>query len=490
MDLYRLISANSKQSDVWISEVNGGRMSFADFFNEVDMSAKKLSPYFRVGDVVVIDMEKKLSTITLLFACIKLELGFCFLDRSAPLERRKMVVNLVQPRAIFSDRSYNDFGYQATDITMLSAANIVESENMFTGNIIFTSGSTGEPKGVKVSASALAYYVDSMVEIMPAKAGTWLSIAPLHFDIFQLDFLVQFARGFNIVIAESGLLPQQIMNIIKENGISELVAVSTVLKMFSVVYPSGAEQSDSITKIYYGGEGCPISVLNSIADIFPKASFCQFYGPTENTNNTSFYHFEVACDTDTGFMPLGKPLKHVKIVLISDDNQKINAPFVEGEITIRGNQLMDGYMGIKLKDHSNFSIHDDGEKVYRTGDYGFLDENGLLWFKGRKDDLVKIRGNRISLLEVEAQLLRCMSGSGHVLATTYEKNGFESLIAGVSSSDEIDIQSLQEQLLQYLPSYAVPERIVAIDINQIDVLSTGKLDRKKFKSKILEITGE
>lgn len=486
MNLYELISAHANRKDVWISDAKSERLSYAGFFNEVEKFVDQLSLHFSTGDVIVIDREKTISTIALLFACIKLELGYCFLDRSSPIERRNTVVSLVRPKAIFSDRSYSDFGYQATGLAMLSVANTMEKKEKFSGNIIYTSGSTGAPKGVMVSTSALAYYVDSMMEVMPTRTGTWLSISPLHFDIFQLDFFVQFARGFNIVVAESGLLPQQIMSLIKEREVSELVAVSTILRMLSVVFPGNSGQSDSITKIYYGGEGCPITVLNRIAAIFPKASFCQFYGPTENTNNSTFYHFEKPRDTETGFMPLGKSLKHVRIVLISDEGHKIEAPFVEGEITILGNQLMDGYVGVEMAKHTNFAILDDGEKIYRTGDYGFFDDLGLLWFRGRKDDLVKIRGNRISLQEIEANLMRCMRTSGHVLATTHEKHGFESLVAGVSSFEPIDVQSLRNELLQYLPPYAVPERIVAIDINQVDILSTGKLDRKKFKSKILK----
>ncbi|PIY31297.1 MAG: hypothetical protein COZ08_09140 [Bacteroidetes bacterium CG_4_10_14_3_um_filter_42_6] len=189
-------------------------------------------------------------------------------------------------------------------------------------------------------------------------------------------------------------------------------------------------------------------------------------------------------------MPLGSPLKHVRIVLVSGEGQEIVEPFVEGEITILGDQLMDGYVDLELDEHANFTVHDDGEKVYSTGDYGFVDELGLLWFRGRKDDLVKIRGNRISLQEIEANLMRCMKTSGHVLATTHEIHGFESLVAGVSSFEPIDVQSLRNELFQYLPPYAVPERIVAIDISEVDILSTGKLDRKRFKSKILEETGE
>ena len=490
MNLYGLISANANRRDIWISDPKGEHVSYARFFDEVELFVEELSRNFSTGEVVVIDREKTISTVAFLFACVKLELGYCFLDRNSPIERRNAVISLVRPKAIYSDRSYGHLGYQATDLAMMGITSTLERNRKFSGNIIYTSGSTGVPKGVMVSASALAYYVDSMMDAMPTKSGTWLSISPLHFDIFQLDFFVQFARGLNIVVAESGLLPQQIMSIIKERDVSELVVVSTILKMLSVLYPVDTEQSDSITKIYYGGEGCPIAVLNRIASIFPRASFCQFYGPTENTNNSTYYHFEQPRDTETGFMPLGSPLKHVRIVLVSGEGQEIVEPFVEGEITILGDQLMDGYVDLELDEHANFTVHDDGEKVYSTGDYGFVDELGLLWFRGRKDDLVKIRGNRISLQEIEANLMRCMKTSGHVLATTHEIHGFESLVAGVSSFEPIDVQSLRNELFQYLPPYAVPERIVAIDISEVDILSTGKLDRKRFKSKILEETGE
>jgi acyl-CoA synthetase (AMP-forming)/AMP-acid ligase II len=262
-----------------------------------------------------------------------------------------------------------------------------------------------------------------------------------------------------------------------------------MMKMICAVYNSAQGPLTSVSHLYYGGEGCPVTVLKNLKAIFPDAAMCQFYGPTENTNNTTWFKFSEPWDTPTGFMPLGHSLKHVDIVLLDDKGHKLTEPGREGEISLRGKQLMDGYLGVAAGDNPSVYVDSSGVRVYKTGDYGYFDAEGLLWFKGRKDDLVKIRGNRVSLQEIESKLLTCIGHSGHALATVAELNGFKQLVAGVSTATRVDIKALLKQMAEILPAYSVPDRLVQIDGDDLTVLSTGKIDRREYKNKLLTTIG-
>lgn len=497
MNLYQQISAYRNRDDIYIKNAGESPVAYRDFFENVDRLAETLDSILPAKGVVFSDLPKSVESVTLLMACIKLGLGFCFIDTTLPTARKLSVFNRVNPILCVctpefgADLTANNESSLCADLLAKSPVtfqhaylSVNKINTQYDGNIIFTSGSTGEPKGVMVGLLALAHYVDSMLEVMNERAGTWLSLCPIHFDVFQLDFLVQFARGFNIVIADSGLLPQQIMTLLKSDDITEFLAISTILKMMGLIYQGKPQELPKLTRVYYGGEGCPVSVLKTIAGIFPQAKFCQFYGPTENTNNTTFFKFDQPFDTDTGFMPLGNSLKHVDIQLIDEHGSKIQEPRIEGQIIIAGQQLMDGYLGTEQTEQ--LKIFEDGSKAYYTGDFGYRDEQGRLWFTGRKDDLVKIRGNRVSLQEVEAAVLKSMPAGAYAIALVRQKNGFDSLVAGVSSDKKIEIKSIKSDISKTLPVYAVPESIIEIDFSEIKTLSTGKLDRKNFKACLLK----
>lgn len=475
------ISQYENCQDRRIFDPNGESLSYDEFFKLANHYAANFERLLPRSSVIVVDLEKSTSSVALIIACIISNNGFCVLDRESPRERRLKIISKLNPAAIISDVDYNESGISTYSIAEISKLESNPDCYRYPGNILFTSGSTGEPKGVKLSFDALEAYVESMLEIMPKRHGRWLSVSPLHFDIYQLDFLLQLSRGMDIVIAPSKSLPQQILYYLNQYSIDETILISTTMKMICSVYSSHASLCESLRVLYYGAESCPVSTLEDISKKFPNAEFCQFYGPTENTNNSTFYRFTKPFHTNTGFMPLGATIKNTKISLIDENGSKIDTPNIVGQIRLTGSQLMDGYLGT-FEEECRVPVK---LNKYDTGDYAYFDEHGVIWFQGRKDDLVKLRGNRISLQEIEIALVTSFSGIDHAVPFVHDVDGVSRLFLAYTGCD-IELKEIRKSLRAKLPRYGVPDYILFISDSDIKYLSTGKLDKKYIVNHMLK----
>jgi len=467
MSLFTLISRYRHDNRIFLTELDGRSITYRAFFDQVHSIAKTLLEQASPSEVLIINSAKSIETVAIAFASISAGIGYCFLDPALPDERRNKIINAVNPALICTveERTF------AIHIQRIGSR---ESRKEFSGCLVFTSGSTGVPKGVLNSYCSLEAYVDSMLEVMPATPDLrWLSICPAHFDVFQLDFLLQSARGASIVVAPHNLLPQQYLQILNNEKITEFLSISTLLKMF--VDAASDRRAPSVQKLYYGGEGCSVSILNDISKIFPNSKFCQFYGPTENCNNTTFFKFDKPFRTKTGYMPLGAALKNVQIS-IRDDDGNVSATNQTGQIVISGSQILSGYLDINT---GQVTRHDTS--YYESGDYGYRDIDGVLWFEGRRDDIVKINGNRVSLLEVNSELSNVVGSTSTVASVVINKNGYSVLVSGYASDSDLPEFKVREELANFLPAYALPKRLFAINRSEVKVLSTGKTDFSHFK---------
>lgn len=463
--LKSLLRRFADQPDRYLKVPGGRPMSYPQFFALVDAFSEKIAALPRSG-IVMIERSKNLDTVALAVSCIMKDNGFAFIDPRLPIERRELIQRALRPALHITDED--------TSISeQLDRRNqyAINSDNrLFAGSIIFTSGSTGHPKGVLSSFDALGYYVDSMLDCLGLSPQTWLSICPAHFDVFQLDFLVQLSRGANIVVADSTLLPQQYIHILRSEAITEVLFISTLLRMISGV--AGGEVSDTVRTVYFGGEGCSIPTLAAAMPLFPSAAFCQFYGPTENCNNTTSYRFSHLRETDTGFMPLGKPIKHVGIDVI-DEAGRSCAPFVPGEIALSGHQLFHGYLDLET------GAVEEWSGTYRSGDVGYFDDTGDLWFLGRNDDVVKVRGHRVSLQEINSKIQDIAKGAT-VWTVVKEVDGLATLVSGIHSSQTFEPSEVVRYLRNCLPEHSVPTDVVTLPDDVVKTLSTGKTDYRRI----------
>ena len=461
LSLSDYITRYRDRHDLTLTFVGAQRLTYPDFFARVNGYLGWLNQDVPPGGIVLIDGVKTANSVAAAVACILSGRGYSFLDVSLPKARKDQILTAIRPALYF----------EAVEQGLEPRRPTEGAPRSFAGSVVFTSGSTGHPKGVFSSYDALAHYVDSMLDCMGDEPQTWLSICPVHFDVFQLDVLVQLARGANIVFAGSSLLPQQYLNIIVDEGVTEVLYISTLLKM--TVQMVDRLPPHRLRRIYFGGEGCSIPVLQQAMALFEGLPFCQFYGPTENTNNTTCNHFDALRDSPTGFMPLGKPIKHVRIDVIGADGE-VCAPGEVGEFVMSGPQLFSGYLDTMT---GRFDAH---LGAYHSNDMGYRDEDGDLWFTGRQDDVVKVNGNRVSLIEINSRIQECVRDAT-VSTVVRDRAGFQSLVSGVHSPGPFDPDRIVAHLASCLPGYCVPSEIVRLPDDKVTRLSTGKTNYKLIK---------
>ncbi len=175
---------------------------------------------------------------------------------------------------------------------------------------------------------------------------------------------------------------------------------------------------------------------------------------------------------------IGRPIENVKVYIL-DDYLNILPIGMVGEICISGDGLAAGYIGAEELDASRFvdNVFSEGERLYRTGDLGRWKEDGNIEFLGRKDNQVKIRGNRVELGEIENILINTESITGAIVMAIEKTDSEEKELAAYFVADKKEkITDLIVILRQSLPDYMLPDYFIQLDGFPLN--ASGKIDKK------------
>jgi amino acid adenylation domain-containing protein len=350
--------------------------------------------------------------------------------------------------------------------------------------ILHTSGSTGIPKGVAISHHNALSFVNMAADFFElSKNDRLCNHAPLHFDLSVFDLFGAVKAGAAIVLVPESLsaFPQALAELIEKERITVWNSVSSVLTMMADRGGLERFKFDALRLVHFSGDSMPVKYLRILKGHMKKAAFYNIYGQTE-ANSSLFFPVNSVPDSEVWKIPIGKPFPNFEVFAIDDAGKVIKNPGEEGELYIKGSTVALGYWGDDERTGERF-VDDprnpsSGCKVYRTGDSVRLDGNGNYVFAGRKDHMVKSRGYRIELDEIELVL------NGHpavkqavVLAIPDEiiGNRIMTIVAPVAGASLTD-SDLIDFCTYRLPKYMIPEIFRFSDA--LPTTSTGKVDRK------------
>ncbi|WP_018765022.1 MupA/Atu3671 family FMN-dependent luciferase-like monooxygenase [Bacillus sp. 105MF] len=232
---------------------------------------------------------------------------------------------------------------------------------------------------------------------------------------------------------------------------------------------------NSLRKILIGGEALPLTLMKDIQGM-TDAEIFNMYGPTETTVWSSVKKIS----KNDKVVSVGRGITNTQIYILND-LKKLVPVGVSGEVCIAGAGVSKGYLNNDKLTNENFIFnpfsYKKGDLLYRTGDIGFISQDGSLHIIGRKDNQVKLRGHRIELGEIE-ELLRKIKGVNE--AVVILDNDSSQLVAYVESTIELDQNQLKEKMSQMVPEYMIPSNF--IKLKQIPLSANGKIDRKKLTS--------
>ncbi len=341
--------------------------------------------------------------------------------------------------------------------------------------VIYTSGSTGKPKGAAVRHGALFSCMRWMQDTYHlTQADTVLHKAPFGFDVSVWEMFWPLTAGVRLVVArpDDHRDPARLVELIQRHQITTLNFVPSMLQAF-LAY-DGIEASTRLRHIICGGEAMPAATQKEAMERLHGAGLQNLYGPTETTIHVTHW----ACRNDgQNQVPIGRPIWQTQTYVLDAGLNRVPQG-VAGELYLGGISLARGYLnraGLTAERFVADPFDPQGGRLYRTGDLVRWSAQGQIEYLGRIDHQVKIRGLRIELGEVEAQLL-AQPGVREAVVVAREGQGATRLVAYVGSGEAIDVAQLRAALGRVLPDYMVPAALVVME--KLPLNANGKIDRK------------
>lgn len=339
--------------------------------------------------------------------------------------------------------------------------------------VIYTSGSTGRPKGVAVEHKGLVNMIGYQVEQIGINSSdNVLQFSPLTFDASVYEIWIALLAGARLTLIPNNEVEDidRLKRTLLVRNVTTIVMPPSYLKLFE------KDTLRTVSKIISAGERADISD----AAFYRKfKKYVNAYGPTETTVCASIYQ-------DDGFfnggeVPIGKPVRNMNIYIL-DDHRRLKPMGTVGEIAVSGPGVARGYINNPALTAEKFlpALYDSGFPVYLTGDLGRWTTGGQLLFAGRKDDQIKINGNRIEPGEIE-QVLLSFPGIGNAAVCRATDEGMDMLVAFIvpgSGAAGIIPEELAAFVAARLPRHLLPS---AYEITEkIPLNINGKADRKKL----------
>ncbi|HZT74470.1 MAG TPA: amino acid adenylation domain-containing protein [Terriglobales bacterium] len=349
--------------------------------------------------------------------------------------------------------------------------------------VLYTSGSTGQPKGVMhCHRHALNFIEWAAEETALGEQDRVGGFAPLHFDLSIFDLFASWSRGACLCMldAVTARFPAAMAAWLDQERISVLYCVpSALVRLLPRCDPErGGANLRSLRAVIFAGEVFPVAPLRAWVARLPQTAFYNWYGPTE-TNVCTAYRVPSAPELIPDPLPIGTACPNFELRAGDESGQP--SPDGAGYLWARG-EIFLGYWGDRQRTAQvcrPFAGADGLEAVwYNTGDLARLDGDGVWHFEGRRDDLVKVRGYRISLLEIQQTLLRAPAVAAAAVLLIGEPGG-EALHAYVAlqAGQTASAAEVRNWCSQTLPRYMVPEVHV---VAQLPETATGKVDRVKL----------
>lgn len=340
--------------------------------------------------------------------------------------------------------------------------------------LIYTSGSTGDPKGIMMSHASMLFAVDSIVEYLRlSPEDRILNFLPFAFDYGLYQLLMSVRLGALLVLEKSFLYPAQIVNCIRDKHVTVFPGVPTVFSMLVGMHRKKPLSFPSIKRVTNTAAALSSESIPLLHEIFPEALIFKMYGLSE-CKRVSYLEPELL---DKYPSSVGKAIPGTEVFVLGPDGKRA-APGEDGILHVRGAHLMRGYWGNpKLSAKMLVDSAIPGERILCTQDRFKMDEQGLLYFVGRSDEIIKTRGEKVSPLEVE-RVIKAIPGIQDVgvIGVPDDLLG-EAIVAFVALDQEVAMKerTIQKHCLAHLENFMVPKTVVILDA--LPKTATGKVSK-------------
>lgn len=473
-------------------------------FQELKDRARKIGSYLadkvEPRDPVPVLMEKSTDTMAVFLGCIYAGAFYVLLDIKHPKSRIDSILDTLECGFFFSSEEFQKeaeafkggreiLWLEEADRTPADDERLerINGQRLDTDPLYcnFTSGSTGVPKGVLVGHQSVIDFISEFTRLFHITEEDVIgNQAPWDFDVSVKDIYSGLMTGATVQIIPRRFfsIPVQLMDFLCERKITTLTWAVSALCIITTLKGFDYRVPDTIRKVMFSGEVMPVKHLNLWKKYVPDAEYVNLYGPTEITCNCTYYRIDR--DFERGeAIPIGRAFPNERVFLLDEEDREVTEPEVPGEICVAGSALALGYYNNPEQTARAFVQNPLNkkypERIYRTGDLGYYDKEGELYYKSRKDFQIKHMGHRIELGEIEAvmnrvdEILRCccLFDEKRNRITAFYEGG-------------IDKKELKKKMGESLPMFMLPN--VFYDLEEMPLTKNGKIDRGYLKKTYLD----
>ncbi len=390
------------------------------------------------------------------------------------------------PRAVITTHTWS-----ATTGSAEARANAATTEDD-PAYFLYTSGSTGTPKGVVIShRNALTFVNWGLETYRPRPDDRFSNHAPLHFDLSVFDIYCALHTGASVHLVPDRIapFPLELARWIEETGITIWYSVPSALIRLLQLGQLERFEYKQLRVMNFAGEVFPVKHLRPVMDRFKHAAFYNLYGPTE-TNVCTYLAVPRPLPEEISELSIGHACLNFDAFAVTEDGKKA-ALGQEGELVIRGPGVALGYWGLPERTAQSFvqnPLHTDYvDLAYRTGDMVTMAADGSFAFLGRRDHMVKTRGYRVELGEIEHVLHQHKGVNAAAVFSVPDEDIGARLWAAVVPEGSLNSEDLIRFCKTRLPHYAIPENFVIV--SEMPRTSTGKVDRRTLADSLVPANG-
>ena len=355
--------------------------------------------------------------------------------------------------------------------------------------IFYTSGSTGKPKGVVLTHRNIVAGAQSVAQYLEnVPSDRILSALPLSFDAGFSQLTTAFHVGASVTLINY-LLPRDVVTAVERQRITGLTAVPPLwIQLAQLEWPEGARAS--LRYIANTGGRMPKATLDALRARLPRTLVYLMYGLTESFRSTFLPPAELDRRPDS----IGKAIPNAEVMVVREDGTPCQ-PGEPGELVHRGALVSRGYWNDPEKTAERFrpAPGQPGELTMPeiavwSGDTVRSDEDGFLYFIGRRDEMIKTSGYRVSPTEVEEVVYASgLVGEAAAFGVAHPVLGQAIVVVATQRAGaKLDEQALLARCRQQLPAFMVPAR-VTVRTGSLPRNPNGKIDRKLLAQELADL---
>jgi amino acid adenylation domain-containing protein len=469
----------------------GEELTYRELDENANFICSQLMDYKGINCVVVC-LSNVQNYVPAIIGILKTGLHFINIDASFSQKTIEKIILQLEPSVLITDNAAENLDPFFTcenrinlqqGIGKKSAAPTINRENQELVTINYTSGSTGVPKLVKIDNKSHLNRLNWLLQNFPATTDdqyvlkSSFSFAPALREVFE-----PLCQGSTLHIINNNMLKNvdEFCLFMKKNKITRIFLTPSYIKL--LIANNKLVDLKEARIIEVSGESYSHDLVGTLNKVLPNTIILNRYGCTEAAS-VVYHTFSKELPISEKRIPSGKPIYNTEIIVCNEEDQIVPIGVI-GTILIKSDCLSLGYVNAEA--NKNKFIEREGTMWLNTEDLGYIGEDGNLYYVSRGTRMVKIRGYRVELDELEVIAKNHPDiKNAYADVETNEYGNFIVFYYSSFSKKPIGSTELKEYFAGELPEYAIPHKYVFISVFPLTL--NGKIDAQELKKMSIPI---